>query len=119
MPSSRVAGRTGDRLTIQLPLALRIEATRDDPDTIAILRGPLVLAADLGPGESDLTQFAPVLVGQDVLVRVHRRVITGSLPRARGHGKTARARLRAVLLACTTNARAVYFRRFTEDALES
>jgi DUF1680 family protein len=59
--------KSGDRLGIQLPLPLRAEPTSDDPDTIAILRGPLVLAADLGAGASDLTQFAPVLVGKDVI----------------------------------------------------
>ena len=47
--------KPGDTVSIDLPLELRIEATPDDPDTIAILRGPMVLAADLGAGASDLT----------------------------------------------------------------
>jgi uncharacterized protein len=59
--------KAGDTVSIQLPVALRIEPTRDDPDTIAVLRGPLVLAADLGAGASDLTAPAPALVGDDVL----------------------------------------------------
>ncbi len=59
--------KAGDAITLTLPQRLRIEATPDDADIIAILRGPLVLAADLGAGQSDLTSFAPVLVGRDVL----------------------------------------------------
>src|SRR6185295_12112662 len=59
--------KAGDTVTIQLPVGLRAEATADDPDTIALLRGPLVLAADLGAGPSDLTSLAPALVGEDVL----------------------------------------------------
>src|SRR4030095_1555571 len=31
--------KAGDSVAIDLPVALRVEATRDDPDTVAILRG--------------------------------------------------------------------------------
>ncbi|MFM9735831.1 hypothetical protein ACKI17_48830, partial [Streptomyces niveiscabiei] len=44
--------RAGDRIAIALPLDLRLEATPGDPDVVAVVRGPMVLAADLGPVEA-------------------------------------------------------------------
>ncbi len=59
--------RTGDRLSLDLPLELRTEPTPDDPKTVAILQGPLVLAADLGPaGATPYDGPAPALVGPSV-----------------------------------------------------
>ena len=43
------AWKKGDRIQVVLPMGLHIERTPDDPDTIAILYGPIVLAGDLGP----------------------------------------------------------------------
>jgi DUF1680 family protein len=40
--------RDGDRIDVELPMSLRIEAMRDDPSVVAFLYGPVVLAADLG-----------------------------------------------------------------------
>jgi len=40
--------RSGDRVEIQLPFTLRIEATPDNPNRIALLYGPIVLAGQLG-----------------------------------------------------------------------
>ncbi len=40
--------KTGDRVEIDLPMALSIEAMPDDPHMQAVLYGPLVLAGDLG-----------------------------------------------------------------------
>ena len=41
--------RTGDRIELVLPKALRLEPLPDNPDRAAIMWGPLVLAGDLGP----------------------------------------------------------------------
>jgi DUF1680 family protein len=41
--------RKGDRLKATIPMAVRTEALPDNPDKVAFLYGPLVLAADLGP----------------------------------------------------------------------
>ncbi|HPF22276.1 MAG TPA: glycoside hydrolase family 127 protein [Hyphomonas sp.] len=57
----------GDLVHLSLPFALRMEATPDDPDTIALLYGPLVLAADLGPAGAPYDQPAPALVADDIL----------------------------------------------------
>ncbi|CAN5283453.1 glycoside hydrolase family 127 protein [soil metagenome] len=59
--------KAGDAVAITLPLDLRIEATPGDDKTIAILRGPMVLAADLGTTEGDWNGADPALVGDDLL----------------------------------------------------
>jgi DUF1680 family protein len=41
--------RTGDRIELVLPKAIRLEPLPDNPERAAILWGPLVLAGDLGP----------------------------------------------------------------------
>jgi DUF1680 family protein len=107
--------KTGDAVTIELPLSLRIEATPDNPDTIAILRGPLVLAADLGTGKSDLTMFAPVLVGSDLLASFRQ------VPDATAHYTVAEGAARpgalrfAPFYSLYDSRTAVYFRRFTDE----
>jgi DUF1680 family protein len=40
--------KTGDRIEMELPMHLSVEATPDDPHTQAFLYGPIVLAGDLG-----------------------------------------------------------------------
>ena len=40
--------KTGDRIELRLPMAVRAEAMPDDPNCPAFLYGPLVLAGDLG-----------------------------------------------------------------------
>lgn len=59
--------KAGDVLTIEIPLELRTESTPGDANTIAILRGPMVLAADLGPKETPFDGPNPALVGENVL----------------------------------------------------
>jgi DUF1680 family protein len=60
------AWRAGDRIAITLPLALRLEPAPGDARTVAVLRGPLVLAADLGAAETPWEQADPALVGGDL-----------------------------------------------------
>ena len=59
--------KAGDRLSIRLPLDLRLEPTAGDENVVAVLRGPLVLAADLGAADKPFDQAAPALVGADLL----------------------------------------------------
>nr|WP_232834197.1 MULTISPECIES: glycoside hydrolase family 127 protein [unclassified Sphingomonas] len=59
--------RAGDRIAIALPLDLRLEATPGDPDVVAVVRGPMVLAADLGPVEAKWDKPDPALVGADLI----------------------------------------------------
>ena len=45
--------RDGDKIEVSLPMQLRSEPLPGDPTLRAALYGPLVLAADLGPGPKD------------------------------------------------------------------
>jgi DUF1680 family protein len=58
--------RAGDAVTLDLPMPLRLEPTPDDPTVVAVLSGPLVLAADLGPADAPYAGPAPALVGEDL-----------------------------------------------------
>lgn len=72
-PSSYVtverAWRAGDVVELTLPKTLRLEPTPDDRTVSAIMWGPLVLAADLGPrrerAERTSRGEAPALVARD------------------------------------------------------
>lgn len=59
--------KQGDVVAIALPLELRIESTPGDVNTVAILRGPMVLAADLAPASQPWDSPDPALVGENLL----------------------------------------------------
>ncbi|MEH3037691.1 MAG: glycoside hydrolase family 127 protein [Sphingomonas adhaesiva] len=59
--------KAGDAVAITLPMELRTESTPGDADTIALLHGPIVLAADLGPVENKWDSPDPALVGANLL----------------------------------------------------
>jgi DUF1680 family protein len=52
--------RTGDVVDVVLPMSLRVEALPGDPEIVALLYGPVVLAADLGrEGLNDIVRYGP------------------------------------------------------------
>ncbi len=53
--------RAGERLVLSLPMPLRAEPIPGDPNTVAFLSGPLVLAADLGPASAPFDGTPPAL----------------------------------------------------------
>lgn len=53
--------KAGDRVTFDLPMTLRTEAMPDNPNRVAVLYGPVVLAADLGSPDGPRPR-TPVLV---------------------------------------------------------
>lgn len=59
--------RAGDTVTIRLPLDLRIETTPGDDTVVAVMRGPMVMAADLGGRDDKRDSPDPVLVGANPL----------------------------------------------------
>jgi DUF1680 family protein len=59
--------KQGDTVAITIPLDLRIESTPGDPDTVAIVRGPMVLAGDLGSSATQWNGVDPAMVGDDLL----------------------------------------------------
>ena len=103
----------GDRVTLTLPMALRVEATPDDSDTIAFVHGPVVLAADLGPADQPFDRVPPALVSDHPLGRAvavdaaaHRFTVPDARP----------APLSLVPFFAQYDRRtAVYFPRFTEE----
>lgn len=105
--------KAGDAVTIRLPLDLRIEATPGDRQTVAVLRGPMVLAADLGRADGDWDRADPAMVGDDLLAAF--------VPVAPDEGQYAtRGLIRPGDLGFVPFYRqhdrrsAVYFRRFTD-----
>ena len=59
--------RAGDAVVLSLPLALRTEPTPGDARTVAIMQGPMVLAADLGGRDEPWEGADPALVGTSLL----------------------------------------------------
>ncbi len=116
--------RAGEVVRLVLPRKLRIEPTLDDPGTVALLFGPLVLAGDLGPATQRWDGRAPVLVcgdlvGGDDLSRsdeLTRSIVPGTEPavfRTQRLSQPADLTLRPFAFQHDNNT-AVYFRRFTE-----
>ncbi|MBD8679522.1 beta-L-arabinofuranosidase domain-containing protein [Sphingomonas sp. CFBP 13720] len=103
----------GDTVAITLPLDLRIEASPGDDKTIAILRGPLVLAADLGRADGEWDKPEPALVGTDLLA-AFSPVVADEAQYAT-HGIVRPADLTFVPFYRQYDRRsAVYFKRFTD-----
>lgn len=106
--------RQGDVIRLMLPRRLRIESAPDDPATVAVLLGPMVMAADLGPASGHRHGPDPALVGIEPL----RGMAATSEPavfRTREVMKPADLTLRPFAFQHDNNT-AVYFRRFTEAA---
>lgn len=62
----------GDTVELDIPMTLRVETMNDNPNRIAFMNGPLVLAGDLGPIEQNESVkellFTPVLVTNESTV---------------------------------------------------
>lgn len=105
--------KTGDSIAIRLPLDLRVEATPGDDSVVAILRGPMVMAADLGSSEGEWNAPDPVLVGANPL-----NGFTATDPAQARYATTGvfrPANLSFVPFFSQYDRRsAVYFKRFTE-----
>ncbi len=105
--------RRGDVLSLILPFALRIEPTADDPKTVALLYGPMVLAADLGAATEKWRGAAPVWVGETPLDHVRQQDARTATFVTNHLGRPDDLTLRPFTLLYDRNT-AVYFRRFDE-----
>lgn len=57
--------RDGDRVELKIPMSLRLEAMPDNPNRVAVLYGPIVLAGELGPENDPAARrfdYVPVMV---------------------------------------------------------
>lgn len=103
----------GDTVRLRLPLDLRFEATRDDEKVVAVLRGPLVLAADLGSVEEEYKAVEPALVGDDLLAGFKPVALEKGQFRTSGIGRPADMTF-VPFYAQYERRSGVYFKRFTE-----
>ncbi|WNO53407.1 glycoside hydrolase family 127 protein [Stakelama saccharophila] len=105
--------KQGDTVAIVTPLDLRIEATPGDAKTIAVMRGPMVLAGDLGTKESDFEGTDPAMVGTDLLAGFAPLAADRGIYSAKGVIRPGD--LKFVPFYSQYDRRsAVYFKRFTE-----
>jgi DUF1680 family protein len=110
---TRRAWKAGDRLELVLPMQVRAEPTVDDPDTIALMHGPLVLAADLGPIASPFDGPAPALVASDVAAGLKPVGAEPAVFRSDGMGRPGDMTFSPFFQQYERRT-AVYFRRFTD-----
>ena len=106
----RRAWKAGDTIALTLPRRLRLEPTPDDPDTLAVMYGPLVMAGDLGSATENWDGAAPVFIGDDVLTRIAPQA-DGAF-RTQGIGHPQDMTLTPFAFQYERNS-AVYFQRFT------
>jgi len=109
------AWKAGDVVAISLPLDLRLESAPGDEDVVAVLRGPMVLAADLGPVDTPWQGVDPAMVGVRLLDRFQPVDVEKATYVARGIMRPADLTF-APFYSQYERRSAVYFRRFTEDA---
>lgn len=107
--------RAGDVVAISLPLDLRLEATPGDATTVAVLRGPMVLAADLGPVSEPWKGVDPAMVGDAVLDRFQPIALEKAVYVAKGVMRPTDLTFTPFYSQYDRRA-AVYFKRFTEGA---
>ena len=104
--------KSGDRIELSLPLELRLESTPDDKNMIAIVRGPMVLAGDLGPAASDWKSADPALVGTDLVASMVAEDPARGIYRSSGIAQPSDLRF-VPFFSQYERRSAVYFKRFT------
>jgi DUF1680 family protein len=82
--------QTGDLVQIRFPMSLHLEAMPDDPRTVALLYGPIVLAGDLGREDlASVNRYGPSAPPL-------RRVRTPEIPAFIGEASDVVGKVRAV-----------------------
>ena len=104
--------RAGDRIAVDFPMSLRVEPTPDEPDLVALLHGPMVLAADLGPASEPFEGVEPALLSEDVLTGFQPTDALRGQYRTAGIGRPRDLEF-SPFYALWDRRAAVYFRRFT------
>jgi DUF1680 family protein len=57
--------RGGDTVDLTMPLTTRIETMPDNPHRVALFKGPILLAGDLGPETAEQADDVPILIPDD------------------------------------------------------
>lgn len=122
VPSTPVGGyvvidrrwKKGDVIALNLPLELRLETAQGSQDVVAVVRGPMVMAADLGPAEMEFTGVEPAMVGDNPLAAF--KPMVSDRPRYQTTGIVRPGdRMFVPFYSQYDRRSAVYFKRFTES----
>ena len=105
--------KAGDTVRLSLPLDLRLESAAGNDRVVALLRGPMVLAADLGPAGQPFTGVAPALVGADILGSFAEADKGRAVYRSVGSGRPGDMKFTPFYAQYERRA-AVYFNTFTD-----
>jgi hypothetical protein len=105
--------RAGDTITLDLPMPLRTEPTPDDPRTLAFLKGPMVLAANLGSATTPYSGPSPAIVATDPLADMQADAADPAVFRTVGTGRPGDLTLEPFFRQYERNT-AVYFPHFTD-----
>lgn len=105
--------QAGDKLQLLLPMTLRLEPTPGNEQVVAVLRGPMVLAADMGASEVPFDGSAPALAGNDLLAGFVPLPGAPATYKTQGIGKPTDMSFSA-FYANHHRRSAVYFKRFTD-----
>ncbi|MBC3880848.1 glycoside hydrolase family 127 protein [Undibacterium sp. LX40W] len=108
-----------DRIRLKFPMALRLEnaggkPAKDDDQIVAVLRGPMVLGADLGAADKPYSAPSPALVGHQLLSQFKRLPEHKLRYQTLGIGKPTDMQFMPFFQMAERRA-AVYFPRFTES----
>ncbi|MGN6365690.1 beta-L-arabinofuranosidase domain-containing protein [Asticcacaulis taihuensis] len=107
--------QAGDTLALDLPLDLYIEPTSDNPGVVALLRGPMVMAADLASVDDDYKATDPALVGNDLLAGFAPVAIEKAEFKTVGIGRPGELKI-VPFYSQWERRSAVYFKAFNEAA---
>lgn len=105
--------KTGDTVALSLPMKPRLEPTPDNPEIVALLYGPLVLAADLGAADKPFESAPPALVGADLLAGLAPLGDEPATFRTKGTGRPSDLTFKPFFSQWERRT-AVYFPRFTD-----
>jgi DUF1680 family protein len=105
--------RAGDTVRLSLPLDLRLEAAAGNDNVVALLRGPMVLAADLGAADKPFSGLAPALVGANILSSFAEADKAKAVYRSVGSGRPGDMKF-APFFSQYERRAAVYFNAYTE-----
>ncbi|WP_348696591.1 glycoside hydrolase family 127 protein [Duganella fentianensis] len=106
--------RAGDTVRLSLPLALRLEGAAGNAHVVALLRGPMVLAADLGAADRPYSGLAPALVGANVLAAFAPTDKAQAVYRSVGTGRPADMKF-SPFFSQYERRSAVYFNLYTDS----
>jgi uncharacterized protein len=105
--------QAGDRVRLSLPLDLRLEGAAGNEQVQALLRGPMVLAADLGSSDQPFDGLAPALVGADIVRSFAPVDKRQAIYRSAGSGRPGDMTFKPFFSQYERRA-AVYFNAYTE-----